>query len=370
LTVSEVHGKIAPVTTLPSVLVVGGGAMGSSIARELAERGHAVTVLEQFSAGHDQGSSHGSSRIIRLAYDDPFYVRLALEARPLWDELQLLTDKPVFRQCGSVDHGPRDQLEPFAKALTTAGVEYEWLTPAEASDRWLGLRFDEAVLFQPDGGVAHPDNALGTIRRLAVAAGAEWLDGVRVDSIDGVTVVAGDRTFEADQVVVAAGVWTDALLGMPAEVATQVQPAHFKPVDPAYEWPTFIHRRAGGLPEAYGLPSPDGIKVGFHGGGKIVDLDDRDFSPVDAELGELRAYVSQWVPGVDPDSLDATTCLYGALAEDDFVIDRAGHLTVAAGFSGHGFKFVPLVGRLVADLVSGTSTPESRFSRSSHSTTT
>jgi sarcosine oxidase len=110
--------------------------------------------------------------------------------------------------------------------------------------------------------------------------------------------------------------------------------------------------------------------VGFHGGGKVVDLDNRDFSLVEAELDELRAYVSEWIPGVDPSSLDPTTCLYGALAEDDFVIDRIGDITVAAGFSGHGFKFVPLVGRLVADLVSGSSTPEPRFSRSSHSTTT
>ncbi len=354
-------------------MVVGGGAMGSSIARELAARGHRVTVLEQFGTGHQRGSSHGTSRIVRLAYDDPFYVRLALEARPLWDELQLLSDQQIFRRCGSVDHGPRAELEPFAAALSDAGVSYTWLAPDEASARWPGLRFDEAVLFQADGGVAHPDNALDLLRRLAQGSGAEWLDGVRVDSIvegDLVAVTAGDRRFEADQVVVAAGVWSDALLGLPAEVATQVQPAHFSPRDPSYEWPTFIHRRAGGLPEAYGLPSPDGIKVGFHGGGKVVDPDDRDFTPVADELDELRTYVSEWVPGVDPDSLDPTTCLYGALAEDDFVIDRIGELTVAAGFSGHGFKFVPLVGRLVADLVSGSTTPEPRFTRSSHPTTT
>ncbi len=348
--------------------------MGSSVARELAERGHPVTVLEQFSAGHHRGSSHGSSRIVRLAYDDPFYVRLALDARPLWDELQLLTSEPVFQQCGSVDHGARAELEPFAEALQMAGVSYEWLTPDEASLRWPGLRFDETVLFQGDGGVAHPDNALSAIRRLATSAGAEWLDGIRVESIEetdrGVTVAAGERTFEADQVVVAAGVWSDALLGLPAEMATQVQPAHFVPLDPSYAWPTFIHRRAGVVPEAYGLPSPDGIKVGFHGGGKVVDPDDRDFGPVAAETDELRAYVSEWVPGVDPDSLDATTCLYGALAEDDFVIDRDGAVTVAAGFSGHGFKFVPLVGRLVADLVIGASTPHPRFTRSTHTPTT
>ncbi len=147
--------------------------MGSSIACELAERGHRVTVLEQFAAGHHRGSSHGSSRIVRLVYADPFFVRLALEARPLWDELQLLSDLPVFHQCGSVDHGPREQLEPLAAALDSQGVAYEWLTPDAASQRWPGLRFDECVLFQADGGVAHPDNALGLLRSRAIAAGAQ-----------------------------------------------------------------------------------------------------------------------------------------------------------------------------------------------------
>ena len=249
-----------------------------------------------------------------------------------------------------VEHGPAAELEPFAAALSDAGVSYTWLAPDEASARWPGLRFDEAVLFQADGGVAHPDNALDLLRRLAQGSGAEWLDGVRVDSIvegDLVAVTAGDRRFEADQVVVAAGVWSDALLGLPAEVATQVQPAHFSPRDPSYEWPTFIHRRAGGLPEAYGLPSPDGIKVGFHGGGKVVDPDDRDFTPVADELDELRTYVSEWVPGVDPDSLDPTTCgdavsvSLPSLRVDAFTVGLAGRV---AGGRRSGLTFAPEAG--------------------------
>jgi sarcosine oxidase len=365
-------------THLPSVVVVGGGAMGSSAARELAERGHDVTVLEQFDAFHARGSSHGSSRIVRLVYADPFYVRLAQEARPLWDELQLLAEHEVFRQCGGVDHGPREQLEPFAAALEAAGLAYEWLTPEVAAERWPGLRFDEAVLFQPDGGVAHADNTLTTLRRLAQEAGAVWHEHTRVDAInegeDGVTVRAGERTFTADQVVIATGVWAHQLADLPLEVATQVQPSHFAPRDPDVEWPTFIHRRVGtdGTPlaEGYGLPSPDGIKVGFHGGGRVVDPDHRDFAVVGSEVEELRAYVAAWVPGVDATTLEPTTCLYAGHAEDDFTLDRVGRITVAAGFSGHGFKFVPLVGRIVADLVAGTARREPRFSISAHQSTT
>jgi sarcosine oxidase len=357
-----------------SVLVVGGGAMGSSVACERARRGHAVTVLEQHGMLHPQGSSHGSSRIVRLVYDDPFYVRLAQQARTMWDDLQSTTGIEVFRRTGSVDHGPRRLLEPFAAALAGAGVPYEWLTPAEAGRRWPGLRFDDTVLFQPDGGVAHPDHTLSVLQDEARSHGAEWHPHTRVDRIaetpDGVAVQAAGRTFAADQVILAAGVWSHRLADLPEDVATQVQPAHFVALDPATTWPTFIHRRTDErgdpLPEAYGLPSPDGIKVGFHSGGKVVDPDHRDGEVVAEEVDALRAYVGEWVPGLDPTTLDSGTCLYGGLAEEDFIIDRVGRLTVATGFSGHGFKFVPLVGQLVADLVAGTATPEPRFTIAAH----
>jgi len=355
-----------------SVIVVGGGAMGSSAACELARRGHPVTVLEQHDMQHTRGSSHGTSRIVRLAYADPFYVRLAMTARPDWDDLQEQADVEVFRRTGGVDHGPRDLLEPFAAALDEAGAPYEWLTPEEAGDRWPGLRFDEAVLFQPDAGVAHPDHTLAILQRDAVANGATWHSHTRVDSIDetadGITVVAGDRRYTADQVVLSAGVWSHRLADLPEDRAVQVQPAHAAPLDPTAPWPTFIHRRRG-LPEAYGLPSPDGIKVGFHGGGRVVDPDARDFQVVAEEVADLRTYVEEWLPGLDPDTLAVGTCLYSGLAEDDFIIDRADRLTVATGFSGHGFKFVPLVGRMVADLVAGGTDPEPRFTISVHRTT-
>lgn len=363
---------------LPSVIVVGGGAMGSSAARELALRGHPVTVLEQHERVHPYGSSHGSSRIIRIVYDDPFYVRLAMRARPAWDELQQQSDLEVFHRTGGVDHGPRPVLEPFAAALDKAGAAYEWLTPAEASRRWPGLRFDEAVLFQPDGGVAHPDNTVTILQRDAMAHGAEWHTRTRVEAIhqtrDEARVVAGDRTFAADHVLLSAGIWSHLLADLPTDTAIQVQPSHFVPTDPATPWPTFIHRwadqRGRPMPEAYGLPSPDGIKIGFHGGGKVVDPDDRDFTVVDEEVEALRSYVREWVPGVDPETLDPGACLYGGRAEDDFIIDRSGRLTVAAGFSGHGFKFVSLVGRMVADLVDDSIEPEPRFAVSAHRTTT
>lgn len=362
----------------PSVIVIGGGAMGTSAASELARRGHAVTVLEQHEMRHARGSSHGTSRIVRLVYDDPFYVHLAVAARGMWEELQQHAGVEVIRRTGSVDHGPRELLAPFAAALAEVGVAYEWLADDEAAQRWPGLRFDESVLFQPDGGVAHPDNTLTILQRDAIAHGAEWHPHTRVDAIDetadGVSVVAGGRTFTADQAVVAAGVWSHHLADLPPDVAIQVQPSHFVPRDPATPWPTFIHRRTDehgtAIPEAYGLPSPDGIKIGFHGGGKIVDPDDRDFAVVAGEVDELRAYVTEWVPGVDPSTLDPGTCLYGGLAEDDFIIDRTDRVTVAAGFSGHGFKFVPLVGGMVADLVTGTASPEPRFTVSAHRTTT
>ena len=143
---------------------------------------------------------------------------------------------------------------------------------------------------------------------------------------------------------------------LPELVTTQEQPAHFVPTETPVGWPSFIHHPGAEYtgPGIYGLASQDGIKIGEHGTGPRVEPETRDFRPEPGGCRPAAASMRRsWLPGVDPPTPAPTTCLYTTTPDHHFVIDRRGPITVAAGFSGHGFKFAPAVGELVAGLVNG-----------------
>ncbi|MGA6174268.1 FAD-dependent oxidoreductase [Streptomyces sp. NPDC012600] len=350
------------------VLVVGGGLMGAAAAWRLSARGHRVTVLERFGPGHDRGSSYGTSRIFRLAYAEPSYTELALRALPLWRRLEEESGQPVLTLTGAVDHGSPRALDRLAEVLGAAGRSARRLSPGEVADRWPGLRADTAALYHPDAGRVHADDAVSALLKAAGQRGAEVRHGVRVTEIrrcgrtgDGVTVLTdADEALTADAVVVAVGGWATGFLpavvsGLPPMRVTQEQPVHF-PVPDALEWPSFIHHPGAGfrLPGGvYGLGSVDGVKIGLHGVGPVVDPDHRDRTPDPAVTERLRAYAEEWLPGAAGTEPTPLTCLYTTTPDEDFVIDRQGPVTVLAGFSGHGFKFGPAIGDLAADLVEG-----------------
>ncbi|KIF79504.1 FAD-dependent oxidoreductase [Streptomyces sp. 150FB] len=349
----------------PSVLIVGGGVMGAAAAWRLAVRGHRVTVLEQFGPGHDRGSSHGSSRIFRLTYADPLYVSLALRALPLWRRLEEETGRPVLTVTGAVDHGLPSAVGELADTLAAAGHPGTVLGPAEAAERWPGLVADSTVLFHAEGGRLHADAAVAALLAAAAGRGAEIRYGIRVSSLSpsdhGVTAVTDDgRSVTAEAAVVAVGGWAPAVLpelvdGLPPLRVTQEQPLHF-PVPDALDWPAFVHHPGAGFDVpggVYGLGSADGVKVGFHGVGPLVDPDHRDRTPDPLAAERLAAYVHTWLPGLASAVPEPVTCLYTTTPDHDFVIDRRGPVTVLAGFSGHGFKFGPAIGELAADLVEG-----------------
>ncbi|HEX6335651.1 MAG TPA: FAD-dependent oxidoreductase [Jiangellaceae bacterium] len=355
------------------VVVVGGGAMGSAAAWQLARRGADVLLLEQYESGHDRGGSHGSARIVRLAYAEPFYVELAATAMARWDELEDEAGERLVVETGVIDHGDRPTVLALAAAMEAVGHRAEWLSPRAATRRWPGLAFDGDVLFQPRGGRVHADRVVAVLQRLATGHGAQIRHGVRVESVDplpsGAEVHTAAGTIHAKQVVVAAGPWAPKVLAgivpLPDLVVCLEQPVHFRPRDWSTPWPSFIHHqqdattRKGLSPRgAYGLASPDGVKVGLHGVGPEIDPDaGREPDPV--AFREVQDYVRRWVPGVDADTAEPAPCPYDNTETSDFVVDRAGDVTVAAGFSGHGFKFTPEIGRMVADLVlTGTPSPE------------
>lgn len=171
--------------------------------------------------------------------------------------------------------------------------------------------------------------------------------------------------------MIAAGAWSRRLLSeggiapvphLPRLRTTQEQPAHFAPRTDE-QWPAFVHHPGARLTTEgiYGLGSDDGIKIGEHGTGPEVDPDARTFEPDPDGIRRLVDYATTWLPGVDPDSVAADTCLYTTTPDSNFVVDRIGEVTVAAGFSGHGFKFAPAIGELVAGLTDGTAATQDPF---------
>jgi sarcosine oxidase len=351
------------------VVVVGGGIMGSVAAWQLASRGADTVLLERFEPGHVRGASHGASRIFRFAYPDPLYAQLAVQALPAWRDIEAAAGVGLLAVTGGVDHGVDAATCAVAAALEVAGVPGQWLEPAEAARRWAGLRFDGPVLFHPASGRLDADAAVAALHKLAVAAGGRVHHYVRVTGIgDGEVVTEAGDTYRCRQVVVCAGAWTERLLGervqLPPLQVTQEQPLHFAARSDG-EWPTFIHHRgqdAAPFAFAYGMRTPgEGIKVGFHHAGLECDPDARDFAPETRRLNVLLDYIREWVPGVDAEAWTPISCTYTSTPTEDFVIDAVGSLVVAAGFSGHGFKFAPVVGSMLADLALGGPRPPERF---------
>ena len=346
-------------------VVVGGGAMGLAATWQLARRGHRVLTLERFERGHALGASHGATRNFNNAYAADHYLDLLTLARTEWDELARATGEPLLRLHGLVTHGDPAVVAGVHAALTARGERAAVLSAAEAARRWRGMRFAGDVLFTPDAGVVRAAAALEALELGARGRGADIRFGHMVTALDerpdGVVVTVdadGTRSeIVAEVVVVTAGAWTSGILppsfALPRLTVTEESPAHFRPSGAPADWPSFNHfvdpdRHIGNV---YGMPTPgEGVKVGLHLVGPVVDPDARTFQPVPALAERLREYVSEWMPGLDADSAVPISCTYTSTDSEDFVLDRRGRVVVGAGFSGHGFKFTPAVGSVLADL--------------------
>lgn len=351
-------------------IIIGGGAMGSAAAWQLASRGTRVTLLERFSPGHARGSSHGASRNFSVGYSDPAYVAMLVEARRLWRELEAEADVALLDLVGIVNHGANPNYDAMHAALTAVDIPSEFLPTAEAERRWPGIRFDGRVLHMPEAGRLNADASVDALQAMARARGAEILHNtpaIRLDVIgdDLVRVTTDDQIFEARRAIVTVGAWTSKLLGdtvsLPPLVVTDAQPAHFPVLDPDMEWPGFNHvpnpdDRSYDYWTApiYGLLTPgEGVKVGWHGSGPVVDPDSRDYSAEPVQLEALARYAHEWLPGVDAREFSFVNCTSTTTPDSNFVLKSSGPVTVGAGFSGHGFKFTPAIGRILADLSDG-----------------
>lgn len=347
------------------IVVVGGGVMGSAAAWALTRAGHEVVLLERFGPLHRIGASHGAARNFNTSYPTEPYVSLLVEARALYGELGDAVGVPLLEQVGLLRHGGTPLYPGIVAALASVGQAAEILPADAAQERWPQVRIDRQALWIPEAGRVRAADAWRGFQTAAAAHGADLrfdtaVTGLRVRGDDRVEIRTADGPLTARRVIVTVGGWSAKLLGglvpLPELRVTQEQPAHFRPLDAALEWPTFMHdldrsRHDGWLSGIYGMRTAgEGIKAGWHGTGPVVDPDHRDFLPVPSQLERLREYARAWLPGVDADTAEAVSCTYTTTPSEDFLLDRVGPVVIGAGFSGHGFKFSPAIGRILADL--------------------
>ncbi|WP_327249925.1 FAD-dependent oxidoreductase [Streptomyces sp. NBC_01320] len=349
------------------VVVIGAGLTGSSAAWQLAVRGLSVTLVEARGIGHDQGSSHGTSRIFRRAYADPYYVDLTGQAEALWEELEDRCGELLRTRTGGLDHGAERNPRELAALMMERGVAAELLSPEEAQERFPGMAFAGRVVFHSDAGHLDANRTVRAGIEVAAGLGATVLEHTPVTSVEriaqGVRVHCEGRAISARRAVVAAGPWLPELLPsigasprLPRTWVTQQQVFHFRHRDPQAAWPTMVYKEGIQL---FGLPSgADGgqapaMKVAQHDSGTPTTATTRDGRIDPTSRDTVTAWVQRWLPGLAPDPTAEQSCLYTMTADEDFVVDRLGPVVIASPCSGHGAKFAPLIGALVADLVQG-----------------
>ncbi|MFM1966986.1 MAG: hypothetical protein RL134_2711 [Actinomycetota bacterium] len=355
------------------VVVIGAGAAGSSTAWHLARRGREVVLLERFARGHAWGSSHGATRIFRVAYREPLYSRLATEALPMWRELERESGETLLEQTGQLDHGYPTAIDEIEATLRAGGWHFERLTPAQARERWPGMDFDETVIYSPDGGRVFADRTIESLLRLSEGAGARLHFEEPALAIeptgDGVRVITARGAITARSVVVSAGGWLPLLDGLdgfgitlPRLQVTAQAPVHFA-IRPGFSFPSFVHHVGSDAVNhtfaygAYGLESPgEGVKVGIDTMDVIDDLGARTLEVPDEAIAVAADYARRWLPGADTDVASVVSCLFTMTDDSHFILDRRGPVVVMSPCSGHGFKFTPILGAIAADVVEGSDT--------------
>lgn len=351
------------------VIVVGLGAMGSAALYHLARQNVRVLGLERFEPGHERGSSHGRTRIIRHGYfEHPSYVPLVRRAAAMWRELEQQSGQSLITVTGIAEIGRPDSA--LIKGTLAASREHqlphEILSARELMKLYPAFRVpqDFVVVVQPDGGFVQAEAGIRAHLRLAAATGADMRTGERVIAIEqtgNVVRVKTERaTFEAGSVIVSAGAWTKSLLpglAVPLQATRQVllwvrptQPDLFR----AGWFPVFMIESEDGIHYGFPLHADDGLKVAkHHHAGEIVDPDSYDRAVSPGDEAAIMGPIHRFLPASAGPIVSAKTCLYTMAPDEDFVIDRMlgyERIIVASPCSGHGFKFAPAIGLALAEL--------------------
>jgi sarcosine oxidase len=355
---------VTPARSRDTVAVVGLGVVGLSTALALARRGVHVVGVDRFGSGHAMTSSTGISRSIRVAYAVPEYVALAVEAIERWTRLERDGTERLLHLTGQLDLAGAAQVAALASGLRSANAGHEELDAAGIRRRLPGIAVgdDACGLFHPDAGTVLADAAMRALTTAAVAAGAELRSPVRVRSVDptphGVRVTTDAGVLDADRAVVAAGPWTPELvdaLGLRLPLAPGYGQVTYFDAPEHVDLPAVAEWGADGAAGVYGHPVPGvGYKLGFDAAGEDPWSPDEPVQPDPAEQARLEAWVAERMPALAGRALRSDRHPWTMTPDVNFAVGALGPVTVAAGCSGHAFKFGPALGELVADTSDGT----------------
>ncbi len=351
------------------VIVAGVGGMGSAAAYELARRGRRVLALEQFAVGHDRGSSHGLTRIIRKAYyEHPDYVPLVCRAYERWYDLEQGTGRHLLTECPCLSIGPPDSrlITGVRESAAQHSLPVEDLTADELRRRYPAFRFDESYVgvLERTAGFLAVEDCVEAHATEAVRLGAELREHEPVLSwgadASGVSVQTAKGRYAAGRLVLTAGPWAGRLLrqwGKPLTVMRQV-PQWFGTRDDRLfrrdVFPLYIAEVPAGAFYGFPLLGPDGVKVAQHyGAPELAGPEEIRYEPTADDERPVRDFLREHLPAADGPRHRASVCVYTLTPDRHFVIDlhpEHPNVALAAGFSGHGFKFASVVGEVLADL--------------------
>lgn len=351
------------------VIVIGAGGMGSAACHHLAHRGQRVLGLERFDIPHAMGSSHGVSRIIRLAYyEDPSYVPLLRRAFELWRDLEEAFGEQLLHVTGSIDASHEDGAV-FRGSLASCelhGLAHEVLTSPELNARFPGFNLPKGhmALLQPDGGFLLSERCIVAHVESAIAHGAEIHGRERVlgweSSDSGVTVTTDRGAYRAEKIVVSPGAWIGSLVPALApltsperQVLAWLQPKRPELFTPE-RFPVFNLAVDEG--RYYGFPvfSIPGVKLGrYHHLDETIDPEHWDREPNYADEAIIREFAERYVPDATGPAMSLRSCIFTNTPDEHFIVDflpEDARVIVASPCSGHGFKFSAVIGEILADL--------------------
>ena len=350
-------------------IVIGVGGMGSSTLYNLAKRGRRVLGLEQFDIPHAEGSSHGVNRIIRLAYyEHPSYVPLLRRAYELWSEIESVTGEQLLYKTGSIDTAPsgHEVFEGSLESCLLHDIPHRVLNHAQINKEFPGYQLPSGHmgLLQGDGGFVLSERSIVAYANAAMSTGAEIharevVSGWEPDQ-GGVRVFTDRGEYTAERLVITAGAWTSGMVPILDDLAVPERQvlAWLQPIDGSLYTPDvfpvfnayFDEGRYYGFP-VYGIP---GFKVGrYHHLEEVIDPDCAIKTVNSEDEAVLRSAVERYFPKANGTTMTLKTCMFTNTPDEHFIVDLLPanpQVAVAAGFSGHGFKFASVIGEILADL--------------------